>query len=175
MSKAATIVIGAAGVIALAVILGVFALRDKRLTPAPPEELDSVAEPGPPEPTAADVKPHPRLLPTLVAGPRVMAPVESNAGKLLDETSLLTKLHDLAVSDPTLSLKLAKEAVDRFPDSPNAPEFEWNVVKALFNMGRLEEAKDEARIMQWKYPDNYFTGDVEHHLLNPPPNPSNLP
>lgn len=96
------------------------------------------------------------------------------AEKRLDEPSLLTRLHDLAASDPPLSLKLAKEAVDRFPDNPNAPEFRWNVDKALFNMGQFEEAKDEAQIMLWKYPDNYYTGDVVHHLLNPPPNPSDV-
>jgi len=175
MSKPATVVIGAAGVIALAVILGAVALRDKSPMPAPPEELDAVAEPAPPKSTAADMKPLPRLLPTLVAGPRVRAPAELNAGKLLDDASLLTRLHDLAASDPPMSLKLASEAVARFPDSPNAPEFEWNVVKSLFNMQRIEEAKAEARIMLWKYPDNYFTSDVEHHLLNHPPNPTNPP
>jgi hypothetical protein len=80
-------------------------------------------------------------------------------------------LHDQGPSDPPLSLKLAREALERFPDSPNAPEFDWNLVKALFNMGRIEDAKDEARIMARRYPGSYFTGDVDHHLLNPIPNP----
>ncbi len=145
MSKPAPVVIGAASIIALAVVLGVFALRGMRSTPAPHEEPDPVAEPAPAEPTAADVKLAPRLVPTLVAQPRVRASAEPDARNRLDETSLLAKLHDLAALDPPLSLKLAREAVDRFPDSPNAPEFEWNVVKALFNMGHLEEAKDEAQ------------------------------
>ena len=171
MSKPATVVIGAASVLALAVVLGAVALRDKSPMPAPPDELDPVAEPAPSESTATDVKPHPRLLPTLVAGPILQASAKPDTGKVLDEPSLLTRLHDLAASDPPLSLKLASEAVARFPDSPNAPEFEWNVVKSLFNMERLEEAKEEARTMLWKYPDNYFTNDVEHHLLNHPPNP----
>ena len=92
-------------------------------------------------------------------------------GEILDEPQALATLHDLAGSDPPRSLKLAKEAVERFPDSPDAPEFEWNVVKALFNMGRLEEAKDEARVMVQEYPGSYFAGDVDHHLLHPPPNP----
>jgi TolA-binding protein len=85
----------------------------------------------------------------------------------------MAKLHDLAASDPPLSLQLAREAVARFPDSPNAPEFEWNVVKALANMERYKEAKEEARVMVKKYPGNYFAADVERHLLNraaPPPN-----
>jgi hypothetical protein len=175
MSKPATVAKAAASVVALAVVLGVLALRDKRPIPAPPEEPDSVTEPAPAEPTTADVRPLPRLLPTSVAGPTVRAPAEPDGGKLLDEASLLARLHELAASDPPLSLELAREAVDRFPDSPNAPEFEWNVAKSLFNMQRIEEAKDEARIMLWKYPGNSFTGDVERHLLYPQPNPPDAP
>ena len=98
-------------------------------------------------------------------------PAGMGAGKRLDEASLLAKLHDLGPSDPLLSLQLAREAAARFPVSPNAPEFAWNVTKALFNMGRREEAEAEARSMVKKYPGNYFAGDVEHHLLNHPPNP----
>jgi hypothetical protein len=175
MSKPATVAKGAAGVVALALVVGLLARRDKHPIAAPPEEPDPVAEAAPAEPNTAEVKPPPRVLPSPVAGPIARASGEPEDGKLLDETSLLTKLHDLAASDPPLSLTLATEAVARFPDSPNAPEFHWNVVKALFNMRHLEEAKDEARIMLWKYPDNYYTGDVVHHLLNPPPNPSDTP
>ncbi len=83
---------------------------------------------------------------------------------------LRSKLHDLAASDPAQSLTLAREALARFPDSANATEFEWNAVKALFNMGRIEDAKDEARIMVRHYPESDFTVDVERHLLNPQPN-----
>lgn len=111
MSKPATVVIGAASIIALAVIVGVSALRGMRSRPAPHEE-PAVAEPAPAEPTAADVKPAPRLVPTLVAQPRVRASAEPDARNRLDETSLLAKLHDLAALDPPLSLKLAREAVD---------------------------------------------------------------
>jgi hypothetical protein len=168
MSKPATVVIGAAGVIALAVILA-FALRDKG--PAPPEVSGLVAAPAPSDSTAAAVKPLPPLPPSLVAGPRLRKPTEVDAGKQLDEASLMAKLHDLAASDPSLSLQLAREAVARFPDSPNAPEFEWNVVKALSNMEHYKEAEDEARVMVKKYPGNDFAADVDRHLLNHPPNP----
>jgi hypothetical protein len=175
MSKPATVAIGTAGVIALAVLVGAFALRDKRPPPAAPKELDPVAEPNQPAPAAAKMKYVPRLVTSLVAVPRLSPLAELDAGRLLDESSLVAKLHDLAGSDPPLSLKLARGAVDRFPDSPNAPEFEWNVVKALFNMGRLEDAKEEARIMLWKYPDSDLTIDVDRHLLHPQPNSSIAP
>jgi hypothetical protein len=171
MSKPAIVVLGALGVIALAVLLGVFALRDKRPSPAPPEAQDPVVAPIRSAPTTATANPLPRFPPPFVAGPRLRKPPEPDAGKRLDETSLMAKLHELAASDPPLSLQLAREAVTRFPNSPNAPEFEWNVVKALANMEHYKEAEDEARIMVKKYPGNDFAADVDRHLLNHPPNP----
>jgi len=88
-----------------------------------------------------------------------------------DEADLLATLHELAGSDPPESLRLARRALDRFPNGSHAPEFEWNVVKALFNMGQLDDAKAEARLMLQQYPDSDFTSDVDRHLLNTPPNP----
>jgi TolA-binding protein len=168
MSKPATIVLGAAGVVALATILGLFALREKRTRPATVEAQNPSAAASPPATAANPVPPLPS---PLVAGPRLRKPAEPDAGKHLDEASLMTKLHDLAASDPPLSLQLAREAVARFPDSSNAPEFEWNVVKALANMEHYKEAEDAARIMVKKYPGNSFAADVDRHLLNHPPNP----
>ena len=172
MSRTVTVAIGSAGALALAVVLGVFFPRDKAGATAAPEEAESVAESAPAEPSAADMNSHPGLLTTRVAARAPRSPAASNAGKPLDEASLLTSLHELGISDPPQSLKLAKEAVARFPDSPSAPEFEWNAVKALFNMGRLEDAKSEARIMLWKYPNSDFAVDVDRHLLHPQPNPT---
>jgi hypothetical protein len=171
MSKPATIVLGTAGVVALVAIL--FALREKRPNPASPGAQELVAKPS--EPTATAEKPLPSLPPQLVTGPRLRKPAEPDAGKRLDEASLMTKLHDLAASDPPLSLQLAKEALARFPDSPNAPEFEWNYVKALSNMEHYKEAEEAARVMVKKYPGNDFAADVDRHLINHPPNPPNMP
>jgi hypothetical protein len=172
MSKPATIVLGAGGVIVLVAILGVFALRNRRPSPTAPEAQDSVAAaiPSPPA-TTATTKPAPPQPVSLAAGPRLRKPAEPDAGKRLDETSLMAKLHDLAASDPPLSLQLAKEALARFPNSPSAPEFEWNLVKALANMERYPEAEEAARVMVKKYPGNDFAADVDRHLLNHPPNP----
>ena len=177
MSKPAktAIIVLAAGVIALSALLVAFALRHKRSVPAPIETQDPIMAAPRPAPSEPAVKAPPLLPQALPTGPRLRTATEPAGGKPLDETSLMTKLHDLAASDPPLSLRLAKEALDRFPDSPNAPEFNWNLVKALFNMGRLEEAQKEARVMVSKYPGNYFAGDVDHHLLNHPPNPADIP
>ncbi len=121
------------------------------------------------EPAPSATQPAPTL--SLVRTSSDPVVVERDTRELLDEASLLSSLHELAAADPPQSLRLARRAVNRFPDSPHAPEFQWNVVKALFNMGRLDEAKNEARAMLGKYPNSSFTGDVIHHLLNPPPNP----
>jgi hypothetical protein len=166
-------VLGAAGIVALAVIL--FALRDKQPGPASSETPDPIAATSPSEPTQPAAKPLPPLPPQLVTGPRLRKPDEPDAGKRLDEASMMAKLHDLAASDPPLSLQLAKEALARFPDSPNAPEFEWNYVKALANMEHYKEAEEAARVMVKKYPGNDFAADVDRHLIHHPPNPSPSP
>jgi hypothetical protein len=174
LSKLVVIGIGAAFVIA-AVVVGARSTRPHArpmpspadTTSSPAETPDPMARPVSVEPAAAPVQPPAGAAPVAVAA----ATAEPDPGALLDDPGILAMLHDLAGSDPQRSLRLAKAALERFPDSPNAPEFEWNVVKALFNMGRLEDAKDEAQVMVVEYPGTYFTGDVEHHLLHPPPNP----
>jgi hypothetical protein len=139
----------------------------------PPEERDPVTRPASPQ--VLDARAAPGVPAAPARRPPPQAPARSDARQRADEASLLEQLHELAGSNPDLSLKLAREAVSRFPDSPDAPEFEWNVVKALFNLRRLDDAEAEARIMVSKYPDSSFTGDVVHHLLHHPPNPSDVP
>jgi hypothetical protein len=178
MSKPAIVAMGALGVIALAVVLGAFALRNKRPRPSPIEEHETVAVTPPvPKFDAALVKPAPPSPPA--SSPKEVVhgrePVGKDAGPTLTEAALMAKLHDLAASDPPLSLQLAKEALARFPNSPDAPEFEWNLVKALANMEHYKEAKEAARVMVKKYPGNDFAADVDRHLLNHPPNPPNIP
>jgi len=104
MSKPATIVLGALGLTALAAILAMFALRDKRPSPAPPEAQEPVAAAIPVSSrlAAAATKPLPPLPPPLLAGPKPRNAAGPDAGKRLDETSLMAKLHDLAASDPPL-------------------------------------------------------------------------
>jgi hypothetical protein len=120
-----------------------------------------------------------RSPPPLPASPVAEAPAGTPDGPHttppLDEHSLVSRLRDLAAWDPPSSLALAREALARFPRSTDAPEFEWNVVKALANMDRYSEAEREARTMVERFPGNPFTDDVERHVLNHPPNPVNVP
>ena len=158
------------GVIALLVVRVLE--REERPALAPSDQPGPATAPASSGREAVYENPGPRPPAAAATRPAVPAPTEPGARKPLDEASLLERLHELAASNPRLSLKLAREAVARFPDSPNAPEFEWNVVKALFNLRQLQDAEAEARVMLSRYPGSYFTGDVVHHLLNHPPNPS---
>jgi hypothetical protein len=167
MSKPASIVLGALGVVALAVVLAAFALHSKR--PASLEQQDPVASP------AVGFDAAPKAVPTTLppdAFSKGVAhrrpPAGKDAGVLPSEAALLEKLHDLAASDPALSLRLAKQALARFPDSPDAPEFEWYVVRSLSNLARFDEARDEAHIMLKKYPGTSWSNDVQRHVLSNP-------
>jgi hypothetical protein len=184
MSKPATFLLAIAVLVLAVVIVAVLVLRHdgggEDLTAARPAAPTPVREPivaptsPPPRARIATEQPRRPPVPPVVE-PRPRPPTTDDAGARLDEASLLSRLHDLAASDPPRSLELAREAVARFPDGANAPEFEWNVVKALANMDRYGEAEEEARGMLRRFPGSAFTEDVEHHLLNHPPNPPSAP
>jgi type IV secretory pathway VirB10-like protein len=171
MSKPASMVLGVLGVIAVAVVLGAFALRDKQPGPSPIEEHETVAT-TPPAPSSHAAPPKPPSLPppapSPLAAPKHRQATGKDAGAILDEASLMAKLHELGVSNLPLSLQLAREGVARFSGSPNAPEFEWNVVKSMAAMGRSKEAQEEARVMVKKYPGTSWTADVQRHVLSNP-------
>jgi len=174
VSKPAILLVLGASAMVLAIGFAVFSRDDKRgirTVLAPSETQESIAAPAPSvtEVVRAILPPVPAPSPT--RAPIPAKPAEPTAPELLDEASLIAKLRDLAASDPPQSLKLARDALARFPDSPDAPKFEWNVVKALANMDRYREAEEEARAMVEKYPDNPLSVDVDHHILNHPPNP----
>jgi type IV secretory pathway VirB10-like protein len=135
---------------------------DETVSPSAPEPAPTPVAllPAPPQPTERRARLEPHSAPSLPDPP-----------ELPDDASILAKLHDLAASDPEQSLRLARSALERSPSSASAPEFDWNVVKALYNMRRIEEATDEARTMVRNYPDSDFSVDVVRHLLNPQPNP----
>jgi hypothetical protein len=179
MPKSAIILVLGAGAVALAIVIGATheGTQPKPTLPAPVETPGSIAEPTPVAPAEAvrePLPPSPAPLPVAAAArPRALA--ESPPAERADEASLIAKLEDLAASDPRQSLTLASEALARFPESSHAPEFEWNVVKALVNLDRYQEAAEAARSMLEKYPDNPLSVDVEHHVLNHPPNPQGTP
>jgi TolA-binding protein len=179
MSKSTIILVLGGGVVALAIVIGsTHGDAQRRSTlPAPVETQQSIAQSTKAaiaEAVSGPLLPSPAPLPIATApSPRTLA--EPPAPKPLDEASLIAKLNDLAASDPRQSLTLASDALARFPESSHAPEFEWNVVKALANMDRYQEAAEAARSMLEKYPDSPLSVDVERHVLNHPPNPDGTP
>jgi hypothetical protein len=87
-----------------------------------------------------------------------------------DEIEIMTELRALAQSAPERSLELAREGDARFPGSEEAPERAWFKIRALVNLARFEEARDEAVVMVDTYRDTPWAGDVERHLLTHPLN-----
>lgn len=100
------------------------------------------------------------------APPAVLTPRDVAA--LVSEASLMVRLHQLAETNPPLSLELARQGNARFPRSPDAPERAFIVVKSLVDIGRFKDAQKEARRMLKDYPNDPKTLDVERHLLSNP-------
>jgi hypothetical protein len=154
------------GIVVLGVVLGIVALSGKK-QPAPPS-------PPPPQPSQPIEPVRPAYHPNDVSPPPVrVARAEQPSrpqGKTIykDEASLMAKLRDLGTSDLELSLKLAREGNDRYPDGPDAVERTWFVCKSLTGLGRSEEARAEALKMVEKYPGTSFTNDVQRHVLFAP-------
>ena len=112
-----------------------------------------------------------RLAPTLAsAAPsvtaRVVAPSPpTSAERAPDEPTLMSELRALLNTAPAQALALARRGDALFPDSPDAPERAWVVVKALDLLKRFHEAQAEAKVMLQLYPDTPWTEDVERHVL----------
>jgi len=87
---------------------------------------------------------------------------------VVNEAALMVRLHQLAETNPPLSLQLAREGNARYPRTADAPERAFIVVKSLVDMGRFKEAQVEARKMLKSYPNDPHTLDVERHLLSNP-------
>jgi hypothetical protein len=115
---------------------------------------------------------NPRSAPPLsLEAPRTPAPPSApvaSARRFPDEAALMTRLRELGQSDPALALEIAREGNERFSGSADAPERYHTLIKALENLGRFDEARDEARRMVDTYPGTPWTEDVERHVLRHP-------
>jgi hypothetical protein len=174
MRRLRAVVLGIVGVTALAIVLGVCALRDRPPSQAriqAPEPVAASVRLSDAASSAASVAPASAQPSPVAVAPKPRKPSPTDAARPLDEAELLATINELGPSNLPLTVALAKEAVSRFPNSPKAPEFEMNIAKSLLHMGRIDEAREQARLMLKKYPGNPFTLEVEHHLLTNPPNP----
>jgi hypothetical protein len=105
-----------------------------------------------------------------VEAPRAPAPPSAipSARRFPDEAALMARLRELGQSDPALALEIAREGNERFSGSADAPERYHTLIKALENLGRFDEARDEALRMVDTYPGTPWTEDVERHVLRHP-------
>jgi outer membrane protein assembly factor BamD (BamD/ComL family) len=84
---------------------------------------------------------------------------------------MMQQLRELQGSAPLLALRLAREGNERFPNSPEAAERTWHVVKSLTDLGKFDEAREEARQMIQAFPNTSWADDVYRHVLHHPPGP----
>jgi hypothetical protein len=126
---------------------------------------EAVSVPAPPvAPVANQLSP---AMARAAAKPRVNPTTES-AWRDLDESELLDSLSELGADDPELSLRLAREARARFPDSARAAEQAYFEVRSLVNLGRLDEAVTGARALVVAHPQDPMANEVARHLLTHP-------
>jgi hypothetical protein len=88
-----------------------------------------------------------------------------NERAALSEPALMATLREIGGTAPVRSIELAREGQRRFPGSTDAPERAFIIVQSLVNLRRFHEARDEAREMVRKYPDDPRALDVQRHLL----------
>lgn len=171
-----------AGFLVIALIAAIFALRKNA------NESGNVAVTGdeprvPPQPTSAQpVAPLVALPPiarSVDASAQPNAPAADAAAApaprttVLTEAEIMAKIDELASSDPAQTLKLARDGNRRFRHSADAPQRASHIVRALLNLDRREEAREEALKMEKEYPGSTWTDDVHRHMfVNPPTHPT---
>lgn len=121
-----------------------------------------------PAPLAAPVATQPSVAAARAAPKPRVNPTSESAWRDLDEGELLDSLSELGADDPELSLRLAREARARFPDSARAAEQAYFEVRSLVNLGRLDEAVTGARALVVAFPHDPLANEVARHLLTHP-------
>ncbi len=78
---------------------------------------------------------------------------------------MTSRLAALRKTDPELALEMTRVVLERDPESQEVPQRTWIAIRALVDLGRRAEAKDEARALVRKYPKDRWAQDAERHLL----------
>jgi hypothetical protein len=106
-------------------------------------------------------------LPALTRRVTASSPHAANGSdtSIPDEEAIMTKLRLLGDDSPLESLALARHGNEYFPGGASAPERHWFIVRALVNLRRFHEARDEAKLMVERYPGDPRSLDVKRHLL----------
>lgn len=155
------------GVLALLGAILFATMWQKREAAQSTEQLGPIVEAGTHTPARSDPA-APRTSQPASNSPRRSQPVVPVAWRDLDEDELISALGDLGADDAQLSLKLAREARARFPASPRDAEQRYFEVRALVNLGRLDEAVSLARELAAAHPHDSLANEVARHLLTHP-------
>ncbi|MES1178331.1 MAG: hypothetical protein ABUL62_28680 [Myxococcales bacterium] len=152
-----------AAIAAIASLVGVggYLLRDEHKPAAHHRAQPAVVAETDPEP-AAPADPGTTQA-RLVTPPSPAVPAQPAAAP--DERSIMSALRSLGPEDAERVLQLARAGNARFPNSPDAAERSWTIVKALTTLQRFHEARDEAQLTVQRYPGTTWAQDVERHLL----------
>ena len=163
-----TITYSALCILALAGLGFAFSIRSRKVEPASSTRAENVASAT----IVSNAAPSPR--PITVSSSQLRestSPIEASSPPPTNETLALDKLRDLSTSTPLLALRLAREGNARDPKGTEAPGRAWVIVKSLTNLGRFDEAREEARQMVEAYPNTPDALDVERHVLVHPAGP----
>ena len=151
--KRAAAAIAAIGLVATAVVVW------RARAPAPATSRgETRAQPAASPPVA------PAPPPVASSPPRPVA-ARGDERPTLSEPALMAALREIGGTAPERSIALARDGQRRFSGSGDAPERAFIIVQSLVNLRRFHEARDEAREMVRKYPDNQFALDAQRHLL----------
>lgn len=122
-------------------------------------------------------KPEPIEQPTASEAPTALSPRVTGAGfdgrgardsrdsNMPDEEQIMATLRLLGADSPLESLALARHGNEYFPSGSGAPQRHFIIVRALENLQRFHEARDEAKSMVERYPDDPLALDVKRHVL----------
>jgi len=157
--KRAAAAIAAVGLVGAAVVL--WRARGVGPAPVPPEASALVGQ----RPEPGSQQPPPAAPPPVGSPPPAPVAARPNDRPALSEPALMAALREIGGSAPERSLELAREGQRRFPDSSDAAERAFIIVRALVDLRRFHEARDEAREMVRKYPDDPRALDAQRHLL----------
>ncbi|MCK9523884.1 MAG: hypothetical protein M0R76_12710 [Proteobacteria bacterium] len=86
----------------------------------------------------------------------------------LTSSEELAFLKENLFTHPDQTLEMARAAHRRNPNAPEAPHFNWYIIRSLVELRHFGDAQDETRAMLERYPDHPLAQDARRHLLSHP-------
>ncbi|NLN61876.1 MAG: hypothetical protein GX146_03250 [Myxococcales bacterium] len=80
----------------------------------------------------------------------------------------LAFLKENLFAHPDQTLEMARAAHRRNPNAPEAPHFNWYIIRSLVGLNHFDDAQEETRAMLERYPSHPLSRDARRHLLSHP-------